>query len=80
MPGIAPEVMLHKLNVDPSHLPVIQKRLHLGAECSIAAATEVKQLLEEGFVRECHYHERVSNVVLVNSPMELRGCASPLLA
>jgi len=26
MPGIAPEVMQHKLNVDPSHKPVIQKR------------------------------------------------------
>ena len=30
MPGIAPEIMQHKLNVDPSHRPVIQKRRHLG--------------------------------------------------
>jgi len=36
MPRIAPEIIQYKLNVDPSHKPVIQKRRHLGvrAECS----------------------------------------------
>ena len=37
----------------------------MGAERSVAAATEVKKLLEAGFIRECHYPNWVSNVVLV---------------
>ena len=70
MPGIAPDVMQHRLNVDPSHNPAIQKRQHLGAERSAAAAAEVKKLLEAGFIRECHHPEWVSNVVLVKKPNE----------
>ena len=65
MPGITPDIMQHRLNVDPSHKPVIQKRRHLGAERSAAAVVEVKKLLDAGFIRECHYPEWVSNVVLV---------------
>jgi len=59
MLGIAPDVMQHKLNVDPSHKLVIQKRRHLGAERSAAAVAEVKKLLDAGFIRECHYPEWV---------------------
>jgi len=65
---IAAEVMQHKLNVDPSHKLVIQKRRHLGAERSSAAVAEVKKLLGAGFIRECHYLEWVFNVVLVKKP------------
>jgi len=68
MPGIIPEVMQHRLNVDPSYKLVIQKRWHLGAERSAAAAVEVKKFLEAGFVRECHYPKWVSNVVLIKKP------------
>jgi len=68
MPGIAPKVIQHKLNVDPFHKPVIQKRRHLGAERSAATAVEVKKLLEARFIRECHYPKWVSNVVLVKKP------------
>jgi len=68
MPGIAPKIMQHKLNVDPSHKPVIQKWRHLGVERSSAAVAEVKKLLGADFIRECHYLEWVSNVVLVKKP------------
>ena len=57
MSGIAPKIMQHKLNVDPSHKPVIQKRRHLGVERSAAAVAEVKKLLGASFIRECHYPE-----------------------
>jgi len=33
MSGIAPDVMQHRLSVDPNQKPVIKKRRHLGAEC-----------------------------------------------
>jgi len=63
MPGIAPNVMQHRLNVDPSHKPFIQKRRHLGAEQSATAATKDKKLLDAGFIREW-----VSNIALVKKP------------
>jgi len=68
MAGITLDVMQHRLNVEPSHKPVIQKRRHLGAERSVVVAVEVKKLLEASFIRECHYPEWVSNVVLVKKP------------
>ena len=59
-----PKVIL-RLNVDPFHKPVIQKRRHLGTEKSATVAVEVKKLMEAGFIRECHYPRWVSNIVLV---------------
>jgi len=61
---LLPKVIL-RLNVDPFHKPVIQKRRHLGTEKSATVAVEVKKLLEAGFIRECHYPRWVSNIVLV---------------
>ena len=68
MPGIAATVMEHRLNVDPRHKLIIQKKRHMGPECAAAANTEVQKLLEAGFIRECQYPEWVSNVVLVKKP------------
>lgn len=65
MPGISPEVMEHRLNVNSDHKPVKQKRRHQGAERTAAAAQEVQKLLEAGFVRECQYPDWLANVVLV---------------
>jgi len=53
MLGIARDVIQHRLNVDPNHKPIIQKKRHLGTKRSTAAATEVKKLLEARFLREC---------------------------
>ena len=50
--SISPDVIEHKLCVDPNHSVVIQKRRHLGVERSVAPATEVQKLLEVGFIRE----------------------------
>jgi len=61
MLGVAPDVIQYRLNVNPSPKPVIQKRRHWGLERS---AVDVRKLLEAGFIRECHYLEWVSNVVL----------------
>ena len=61
-------VMEHGLNVDPLYKPVIQKKCHMGPERAAAANAEVQKLLEAGFIRECQYHEWISNVVLVKKP------------
>ena len=68
MPGIAPSVMEHRLNINPHHKPIIQKKCHMGPERAAAANAEVQKLLEAGFIRECHFPEWISNVVLVKKP------------
>ena len=65
MLGINPAIMDHKLNVDPLHKPVIQKKRHMGAKRAAATTAEVQKLLEAGFARKCQYLEWISNAVLV---------------
>ena len=68
MPGISPDLAVHKLAVDPKKKPVRQKKRNHGEERSQAAATEVKKLLDAGFIRQCYYPDWVANVVLVKKP------------
>ena len=68
MLGTAPTVMEHRLNVDPHHRPIIQKKRHMGPERTAAANAEVQKLLEAGFIRECQYPEWIWNVVLMKKP------------
>jgi hypothetical protein len=65
MPGIDPSVIVHKLNVDPNHRPVKQRRMTFAAERNQAVAEEVEKLLKAGFIREVDYPEWLANVVLV---------------
>ena len=52
MPSIDPNVTEHRLNVDPRHKPIIQKKHHMGSERAAAAYVEVQRLLDAGFIRE----------------------------
>ncbi|XP_030964682.1 uncharacterized protein LOC115985938 [Quercus lobata] len=65
MPGISPEVIQHKLNVDPERKPVQQRRRTFAPERDQAVAEEVTKLLTAGFIREVYYPEWLANVVLV---------------
>ncbi|XP_052177535.1 uncharacterized protein LOC127791591 [Diospyros lotus] len=65
MVGIAPEVMSHRLNIDPSYKPVRQKRRPMTPERYAALKEEVDKLLVNGFIREAHYPVWVANPVLV---------------
>ncbi|XP_050260119.1 uncharacterized protein LOC126705272 [Quercus robur] len=65
MPGISPEVIQHRLNVDPSRKPVQQRRRTFAPERDQAVAEEVTKLLTAGFIREVYYPEWLANVVLV---------------
>jgi len=64
MPRINPSVIVHKLNVDPNHRPVKQRRT-FAAERNQAVAEEVEKLLKAEFIREVDYPEWLANVVLV---------------
>jgi hypothetical protein len=75
MPGIDPSVIVHKLNVDPNHRPVKQRRRAFAAERNQAVAEEVEKLLKAGFIREVDYPEWLANVVLVKkSNVKWRMC------
>ena len=65
MPGIALEVIQHKLNVNPERKPVQQRRRTFALERDQAVAEEVTKLLTAGFIREVYYPEWLTNVVLV---------------
>ena len=65
MPGIDPEFITHKLQVDPLHQPVRQKRRKFSPERDAIINDEVKSLLGAGFIREVHYPEWLANVVVV---------------
>jgi hypothetical protein len=65
MPGIDHSVIVHKLNVDPNHRPVKQRRRAFATERNIAVTEEVEKLLKAGFIQEVDYPEWLANVVLV---------------
>ena len=65
MSGISPEVIQHKLNVDPERKPVQQRRRTFASERDQAIIEEVTKLLTARFIREVCYPEWLANVVLV---------------
>ena len=65
MPGVDPQVICHRLAADPKYKPVRQKKRTFAYEKAIAIKAEVEKLLKANFIREVHYPEWLSNVVLV---------------
>ena len=65
MPGISPEVIQHKLNVNPERKPVQQRRRVFTPEKDQAVTEEVSKLLMAGFIREVYNPDWFANVILV---------------
>ena len=65
MPGISPEVIQHKLNVNLERKPVQQRRRVFAPERDQAVTEEVTKLLTAGFIREVYYPDWLANVVLM---------------
>ena len=65
MPRIDPEIIMHKVQVDPLYQPVRQKRRKFAPERDAIINDEVKSLLGVGFIREVQYPEWLANVVVV---------------
>ncbi|KAL0404048.1 UNVERIFIED_CONTAM: Retrovirus-related Pol polyprotein from transposon gypsy [Sesamum radiatum] len=63
--GIDPEVIVHRLNVDPMVRPVKQKKRAFGVERNRIIEEEVKKLLEAGYVSKVQYTGWLANVVVV---------------
>lgn len=66
MSRIDPEIIMHKLHVDPSYQPVRQKKRKFTPERDAIINEEIKNLLDTGFIREVQYPEWLANVVVVN--------------
>ncbi|KAL5578310.1 hypothetical protein UlMin_020009 [Ulmus minor] len=65
MTGIDPAIAVHRLQVDPDHPPVKQKRRKIAPERNKAVNEEIQKLLDIGSVREVHYPDWLANVVVV---------------
>ncbi|KAL0405359.1 UNVERIFIED_CONTAM: Retrovirus-related Pol polyprotein from transposon gypsy [Sesamum latifolium] len=63
--GINPEVIVHRLNVDPMVRPIKQKKRSFGAERNRIIEEEVSKLMEAGYVSEVQYTDWLANVVVV---------------
>ena len=70
MPRISPEIITHKLNVDPSFRPVRQKKGNFAPERQEAIKTAVDKLLMANCIREVYYPDWLANVVMVRKANE----------
>ena len=65
VPGVDPEFIVHKLNVDPSFPPKKQKSMRSAKEHVGAVRLEVWRLKEAGAIREIFFPEWLANTVVV---------------
>ena len=65
VPGVDPEFIVHKLNVDPSFPPKKQKSRRSAKEHMEAIRSEVRRLKEAGVIREAFFPEWLANTVVV---------------
>jgi len=65
LPGVDPQVAVHKLPIYKEARYISQKKRKLGEERWLAAKVEAEKLLDAGFIAKAHYTTWLSNVVLV---------------
>ncbi|KAI5329272.1 hypothetical protein L3X38_028669 [Prunus dulcis] len=65
MPGINPQIICHRLHVNPAIKPVAQKRRNFAPERVAIIEAEIDKLLAAGFIQEISYAEWLAKVVLV---------------
>ena len=68
MPGVDPQVALHKLHADPAFKPVKQKKRNFNEEKQSTIRREVKKQVSAKAIREIQFPEWIANVVLVKKP------------
>ncbi|GJR76324.1 hypothetical protein Tco_0088689 [Tanacetum coccineum] len=65
MTGVPRHIAEHRLNVREGCQPIRQKKRGQAAERNIAINDEVSKLVAAGIMREVHYHDWLSNPVMV---------------
>ncbi|XP_058103487.1 uncharacterized protein LOC131247057 [Magnolia sinica] len=77
MPGINPKIIVHRLNVDTDHQPILQKHKPLSLKRYTVIGEKVDNLLKAGFIEEVYYPDCTTNIVLVKkSNGKLRVCVN----
>ncbi|ONK72756.1 uncharacterized protein A4U43_C04F22840 [Asparagus officinalis] len=65
MSGLDPKVAMHRLNIDPDAKPVKQQQRRFRPEIMESIESEVKKLIDSGFVKEEQHPDWVANIVPV---------------
>ncbi|GKB75079.1 hypothetical protein Tco_0936491 [Tanacetum coccineum] len=65
MTGVSRHIMKHRLNVREGCSPVRQKKRGQAADRNQAIQEEVEKLVEARIMKEVHYHDWLSNLVMV---------------
>ena len=65
MPGLDPRVAMHRLNINSDVKPVKQQQRRFRPEIIEAIQSEVKKLIDSGFIREEQHPDWVANIVPV---------------
>ncbi|GKD05285.1 reverse transcriptase domain-containing protein [Tanacetum coccineum] len=65
MTGVPRSIAEHRLNIREGYTPVRQKKKGQAPERAIAIQAEVQKLVEAWIMREVHYHDWLSNPVMV---------------
>ncbi|KAI5322126.1 hypothetical protein L3X38_031198 [Prunus dulcis] len=63
MPGIDPQIICHRLHVNPAIKPVAQKRRNFAPDRVAIIEAEIDKLLAAGFIQEISYAEWLANLV-----------------
>ena len=70
MPGIDPQLITHKLNMDSLRKPIKQKKRSFTPARHGAIKQEVKELLKVGFIEEIQFPKWIENPVMVKKANE----------
>ena len=75
LPGLDPRVAMHRLNINSDVKPVKQQQRRFRPEIMEAIQSEVKKLIDSGFIREEQHPDWVANIVPVAKKNEnIRIC------
>jgi len=65
MPGLNPDIVQHRLPLNPDYSPIKQKLRRMKLEMSLKIKEEVKKQFYAGFLAVARYPEWVANIVPV---------------
>ena len=75
-PGVDPNFICHRLNVNPAVMPKRQPPRRLSKEHAKAVRSEVAKLKQAGAIKEVFYPQWLANMVVVKKKrLESGGCA-----
>lgn len=65
MTGAEKNIITHKPNIDPSFIPIHQKRRKFAPKSNQIIQEEVKKLLKKGMIKEVKFPRWLANVIVI---------------